>query len=463
MEQRVKFNTELIKSYDIAGPRYTSYPTAVQFMEGFDAGVYKRFTATSNSELIPKPISLYVHLPFCKSLCYYCGCMKKVTRHRDQADRYLELLDREIELQGKLFDHDREVIQLHFGGGTPTFHSDEQLHHLMSSLGEHFSLSGDDSREFSIEVDPRTMGKDRLAQLAGMGFNRISLGVQDIDPVVQKAVNRIQDPETTLAMVEDSRQLGFNSVSIDLIYGLPLQTAESFSKTIDTVVSAKPDRLAVYNYAHLPHIFRAQRMIDSKDIPSPETKLQLMELTIDKLNAAGYVYIGMDHFALPGDELTIAQREGGLQRNFQGYSTRRECDLVGLGVSAIGKVGDCYAQNIKDIPTWQSVVAEGLLPIWRGVSLNTEDRLRRSIIESIMCHGEVNFHEFESNYSIDFHDHFSLELGNLEQLEKDGLIEMGDDEFRATPEGRLLLRAVAMIFDEYLQASESKPKFSRVI
>jgi len=434
MEQRVKFNTELIKTYDVAGPRYTSYPTAVQFMEGFDAEAYRRFTAASNSELIPKPLSLYVHLPFCRSLCYYCGCMKKVTRHETQADQYLELLNREIALQGELFDHDREVIQLHLGGGTPTFHDDEKLGKLMTCLGEHFSLSGDESREFSIEVDPRTVGRERLANLASLGFNRISLGVQDIDPKVQEAVNRIQDKDATLDMVEASRKLGFNSVSIDLIYGLPLQTTASFANTIDTVVSVKPNRLAVYNYAHLPHLFRAQRMIDSKDIPSPETKLELMELTIDKLTAAGYVYIGMDHFALPDDELTIAQQEGGLQRNFQGYSTRKECDLVGLGVSAIGKVGDCYAQNLKDIPTWQSVVAEGKLPIWRGVSLNTEDRLRRSIIESIMCHGEVNFREFESNYAIDFHDHFALELGNLE-----------------------------MTFDEYMQEPATTPKFSRVI
>jgi len=463
MEQRVKFNTELIKRYDVAGPRYTSYPTAVQFMEGFDTEAYQRYTGASNNELIPKPLSLYVHLPFCKTLCYYCGCMKKVTRHQHQADQYLELLDREIELQGRLFDHDREVIQLHFGGGTPTYHSDDQLKKLMSQLGEHFSLSHDDSREFSVEVDPRTVGTERLAKLAEMGFNRISLGVQDIDPQVQEAVNRIQDPESTLQMVEASRNLGFNSVSIDLIYGLPLQTVEGFSNTIDTVVQAKPDRLAVYNYAHLPHIFRAQRMIDSKDIPSPETKLKLMELTIDRLTTAGYVYIGMDHFALPDDELTIAQREGGLQRNFQGYSTRRECDLIGLGVSAIGKVGDCYAQNLKDIRSWQSVVAEGKLPIWRGVGLTTEDRLRRGVIESIMCHGEVQFSQFESNYDIDFHDHFAYELGNLHQLETDGLIKMGNDEFSATPEGRLLLRSVAMIFDEYLQAPQSKPKFSRVI
>ena len=463
MEQQVKFNTALIKRYDIAGPRYTSYPTAVQFMEGFDAEAYLRYTTASNNELIPKPLSLYVHLPFCHSLCYYCGCMKKVTRHTHQATHYLGLLEQEIEMQGRLFDHDREVVQLHFGGGTPTYHDDDQLSALMATLGTHFSLSSDEEREFSIEVDPRTVGNERLAHLAEIGFNRISLGVQDIDPKVQEAVNRIQDPQATLDMVAESRRLGFNSVSIDLIYGLPLQTVDSFSRTIDTVVAARPDRLAVYNYAHLPHIFRAQRMIDAKNIPSPETKLQLMELTIDKLTAHGYVYIGMDHFALPDDELTIAQREGGLQRNFQGYSTRRECDLVGLGVSAIGKVGDCYAQNLKDIPSYQSVVAEGELPIWRGVSLTTEDRLRRSVIESIMCHGEVQFDRFEANFAIDFHDHFALELSHLRQLETDGLLTMGDDEFRVTPEGRLLVRAIAMIFDEYLQAPQTEPKFSRVI
>lgn len=463
MEQRVEFNTDLIKRYDVAGPRYTSYPTAVQFMESFDAEAYRRHTAASNSELIPKPLSLYVHLPFCKSLCYYCGCMKKVTRHSHQADQYLGILNREIELQGELFDHDREVVQLHFGGGTPTFHSDEQLKALMEQLGSHFALSREDSREFSIEVDPRTVGTERLGLLADMGFNRISLGVQDINPEVQKAVNRIQDTQSTLDMIEGSRKLGFNSVSVDLIYGLPLQTVESFTDTIDTVVAAKPNRLAVYNYAHLPHIFRAQRMIDSKDIPSPETKLKLMELTISRLIDAGYVYIGMDHFALPDDELTIAQREGGLQRNFQGYSTRRECDMVGLGVSSIGKVDDCYAQNIKDIQTWQSVIEEGKVPIWRGVSLNTEDRMRRRIIESVMCHGEVNFEHIESMFAIDFHEHFALELGNLEQMAGDGLLEMGGDAVTVTPSGRLLLRNIAMVFDEYLQQADSKPRFSRVI
>jgi oxygen-independent coproporphyrinogen-3 oxidase len=463
MEQRVEFNTELIKRYDVAGPRYTSYPTAVQFMEGFDAEAYRRHTAASNNELIPKPLSLYVHLPFCKSLCYYCGCMKKVTRHTQQADHYLGLLEREVELQGELFDQDREVVQLHFGGGTPTFHDDDQLRGLMGRLGQHFALSGDDTREFSIEVDPRTVGTERLGALAEMGFNRISLGIQDIDPAVQKAVNRIQDTRSTLDMIEGSRKLGFNSVSVDLIYGLPLQTVDGFTETIDTVVGARPNRLAVYNYAHLPHIFRAQRMIDAADIPSPETKLQLMELTISRLVDAGYVYIGMDHFALPDDELTIAQREGGLQRNFQGYSTRRECDLVGLGVSSIGKVGDCYAQNIKDIQTWQATVAEGKLPIWRGISLNTEDRMRRRVIESIMCHGELRFENIEAMFAIDFPDHFARELHDLEQMEADGLLEMSGDAIRVTPPGRLLLRNIAMVFDEYLQEQANTPRFSRVI
>jgi oxygen-independent coproporphyrinogen-3 oxidase len=463
MDQNVRFNTDLIKRYDVAGPRYTSYPTAVQFIEGFDASSYRRFTRASNNELIPKPLSLYVHLPFCRSLCYYCGCTKKVTRHEHQAVEYLDLLHREIEMQGELFDRDRKVVQLHFGGGTPTFHNDEELNALMDQLGRHFSLSRDDDREFSIEVDPRTVGHDRLARLAQRGFNRISLGIQDIDPSVQKAVNRIQDTQATLDMVEDSRELGFNSVSVDLIYGLPLQTVESFSNTIDTIVSARPNRLAVYNYDHMPHIFRAQRMIDARDIPSAETKLELMELTIRKLTEEGYVYIGMDHFALPDDELTLSQQEGHLQRNFQGYSTRRECDMIGLGASAIGKVGDCYAQNLKEIPVWQTAVSEGKLPIWRGVALTTEDRIRREVIESIMCHGEVDYAPFESNFALDFNDHFALELKRLEQLEEDGLLNRSETGFRATPEGRLLLRAIAMIFDEYLQPAQSAPRFSRVI
>ena len=383
MTQQVRFDQDLLQRYDVAGPRYTSYPTAVQFHEGFDAVAYEMFTAASNSELIPRPLSLYVHLRFCHSLCYYCGCTKKITRHPEHGEAYLVQLIHEVEMQGALFDRDRPVQQLHFGGGTPTFFDDEQLTELMTSLGSHFSLAENGGREFSIELDPRTVDPARLDRLWDLGFNRISLGVQDFEPAVQQAVNRVQSVEETLNLISHAQNLGIESISVDLIYGLPLQTPDSFGRTLDTVITARPDRLAVYNYAHLPQLFRSQRMIRDSDIPSPETKLALMELTISKLVDAGYVYIGMDHFALPDDELTLAQKAGRLQRNFQGYSTHRECDLVGLGVSSIGKIGDCYAQNLKTIPTWQAAVGAGELPIWRGVTLGTEDRLRRGIIESM--------------------------------------------------------------------------------
>ena len=463
MNQRVRFNPELVKRYDVAGPRYTSYPTAVQFHEGFDADLYRRFVSMSNDELIPVPLSLYVHLPFCRSLCYYCGCNKKITRNEELAGSYLDLLCREIQLQGQLFDPDREVTQLHFGGGTPTFFDDIQLERLMAELGHTFHFGPVEEREFSIEVDPRTVDHGRLAWLAGLGFNRISLGVQDTDPEVQKAVNRIQDREATMAMVSSARALGFNSVSIDLIYGLPLQTRETFRRTLETVVQARPDRLAVYNYAHMPHIFRSQRMIQEADIPSPETKLELMETTIHMLGEAGYVYIGTDHFALPEDELTLAQASGHLHRNFQGYSTHSECDLVGLGVSAIGKIGDCYAQNLKEIPRWESAVKRGELPIWRGISLSGEDLTRAGIIEAIMCHGQINFADVERRFGLDFSDHFAPELSELQHLADDGLIELNEEGFAVSPEGRLLLRNVAMVFDEYLHSHKNQPRFSRVI
>jgi oxygen-independent coproporphyrinogen-3 oxidase len=453
----------MVTRFDVAGPRYTSYPTSVQFHEGFDAELYRRFVTESNAELIPSPLSLYVHLPFCHSLCYYCGCNKKVTQHADQGVVYLELLLREIAMQGRLFDRDRHVTQLHFGGGTPTYFDDSQLEQLMARLGHAFSFAPAGEREFSIEVDPRTVDGERLRRLVDLGFNRISLGVQDIDPAVQRAVNRIQDPELTLSMIKDSHALGFDSVSVDLIYGLPLQTIASFSKTLDVILTARPDRLAVYNYAHLPQVFRSQRMINAADIPSPQAKLELMALTIDKLTGAGYVYIGMDHFALPDDELCRARAEGHLQRNFQGYSTRSECDLVGLGVSAIGKVRDCFAQNYKKIPQWQEAVGRGELPVWRGVTLSQEDRLRSAVIAAIMCRDRVEFAEFEGRFGIDFNDHFALELHRLGQLADDGLADISEDSFTLTAEGRLLMRAVAMIFDEYLHSATDQPRHSRVI
>ncbi len=462
--QGVRFDADLIQRYDVSGPRYTSYPTSVQFHEGFDSRHYRIHISMSNDELIPAPLSLYVHLPFCHSLCYYCGCNKKVTRNTAGAREYLQRLAKEIAMKAALFDPDREVIQLHFGGGTPTFFDDAQLTQLMCWLREGFPLDSSPQREFSIEIDPRTVNPQRLQCLAELGFNRISLGVQDTDPEVQQAVNRVQDPQTTLQLVEIAREQGFNSVSIDLIYGLPRQTRRSFAHTLELITQARPDRLAVYNYAHMPHIFRSQRMINEAELPSAETRLELMELTIRHLTAAGYVYIGMDHFALPEDELSRAQLKGHLHRNFQGYSTRSECDLIGLGVSAISNIGDCFAQNRKDIPGWSAAIDAGELPIWRGLSLNPEDLLRKALINSIMCQGRLDFTDYEHRYSIDFKDYFATEMARLEQQAADGLIELDEDGLQVTPSGRLLLRHVAMVFDQYLLAASNHPKrFSRVI
>jgi oxygen-independent coproporphyrinogen-3 oxidase len=454
---------ELITKYGLAGPRYTSYPTALQFHEGFDAKAYRRHVQRSNDDLIPLPLSLYVHLPFCQTLCYYCACNKKVTRNESLAVSYLQYLEREIELQGEMFDRDRQVIQLHFGGGTPTYYDDMQLKQIIAKISENFFLSRSESREFSIEIDPRTVDEERIAYLADIGFNRVSMGIQDFDPAVQKAVNRIQDEEKTLNLIAASRASGFNSVSVDLIYGLPLQTAKSFETTIDSVLTARPDRLSVYNYAHLPHLFRSQRMINTDDVPSPEQRLELLASTINKLVDAGYVYIGMDHFALPDDELTIAMENGTLQRNFQGYSTCRATDLVGLGVSAIGKVGNSFVQNQKDIRSWQNFLEEGKLPVWRGIALSGEDRLRREVISAIMCQGNLRFSEIEAEFGIDFNDHFAYELNSLESLQQDGLIEIDELELQVLPEGLLLLRVIAMKFDEYLAQKQIGEAYSKVI
>jgi oxygen-independent coproporphyrinogen-3 oxidase len=457
------FPAELITKYGLAGPRYTSYPTALQFHEGFDSEAYRRHVQNSNDDLIPRSLSLYVHLPFCQELCYYCACNKKVTRNGKRAQDYLQHLDKEIEMQGSLFDRDRQVIQLHFGGGTPTYHDDTQLGHLVEVLSQNFFLSRSTSREFSIEIDPRTVNEDRIAYLADIGFNRVSMGIQDFDPAVQKAVNRIQDEDKTLGLIDASRKSGFNSVSVDLIYGLPLQTAKSFENTIDSVLTARPDRVSVYNYAHLPHLFRAQRMINTEDVPSPEVRLQLLASTVTRLVDAGYVYIGMDHFALPDDELSIAMENGTLQRNFQGYSTCRTTDLVGMGVSAIGKVGNSFVQNRKDIRDWQAVIDAGELPVWRGIGLSGEDRLRQEVIAAIMCQGKVRFDEFERKYGIDFEDHFVLELESLKPLQDDDLVQLTDESIEVTPTGLLLLRVIAMKFDEYLINDLQGKAYSKVI
>jgi oxygen-independent coproporphyrinogen-3 oxidase len=461
---QIRFDADLIRRYDRAGPRYTSYPTAVQFTDKFGLNEYRAAAMASNQDPIPRPLSLYVHIPFCSSPCFYCGCTKVITRNHEKAEAYLYRLHREIELQSQLYDRDREVEQLHFGGGTPTFLTSLEIDRLIEKLGSHFKLSRDPSREYSIELDPRTITRDTLRDLANVGFNRCSLGIQDFDPLVQEAVNRIQSVPDTLRLIREAREFGFNSVSVDLIYGLPKQNLEGFAKTIDTVLSAKPDRFAVYAYAHLPQMFKAQRQLNAADLPTPETRLALLGLTIEKLIAAGYVYIGMDHFALPQDELVIAQENGTLHRNFQGYSTRGYCDLIGLGVSSIGKVGDHYMQNLKTLPEYYGALDRGELAVHRGLSLTRDDVIRRDVIQQIMCYGMLDFDKTSERFGIDFRGYFASELLALEPMVADGLAEFADPGLRVLPAGRLLLRHLGMAFDAYLASAQAaQQRFSKAI
>ena len=465
METSVQFDADLVRRYDRPGPRYTSYPTAVQFHDGFREAEYRAAAAKTNGKTPPAPLSLYVHVPFCASPCFYCGCTKIITRSREQAENYLTRLYREIEMQAELFDDDRTVDQLHFGGGTPTFLNPWQLEDLLKKLGWHFKLREDDSREFSIEIDPRTCAPDTVDLLARAGVNRMSLGIQDFDPEVQQAVNRIQSPEQTFELMDRARRAGYKSVSVDLIYGLPKQNRQRFDRTLDLVIAAKPDRLAVYSYAHLPHMFKPQKRINAADLPSGAEKLALLGLTMEKLIAAGYVYIGMDHFALPDDELAVALAEGSLHRNFQGYSTHADCDLVALGVSSIGKLGDTYGQNYKTLHDYYEAIDSGHLAVHRGLELNDDDRLRRAVIQSIMCRGQVDFAAVDADWSIRFEEYFAREREALKPLEADGLLVTRGRSFELTPIGRLLMRNVAMCFDVYLAAHQQSdtPRFSRAV
>ncbi len=383
MQQTLEFDPELIQRYDASGPRYTSYPTAVQFTEAFDATRYRELAQASNVGPQAAPLSLYFHIPFCDTVCFYCACNKVITKNRKRAVPYLEQLFSEIALQGALFDRNRPVDQLHWGGGTPTFISHEQMRALMRVTGEHFQLRSDDSGEYSIEVDPREADAETIGVLRELGFNRLSLGVQDFDPAVQQAVNRIQSEAETWAVMNAARREGFKSVSVDLIYGLPLQTRERFSATLDKVIDAGPDRLSVFNYAHMPQLFKTQRQLDAAQLPSAEEKLAILGLTIERLTAAGYLYIGMDHFARPDDELAIAQREGTLYRNFQGYSTHADCDLVAMGATSISKVGNSYSQNLKSLEDYAACIERGELAVFRGVELDADDLLRREVITPI--------------------------------------------------------------------------------
>ncbi len=458
---KVCFDTELIIRYGGRGPRYTSYPTALQFSEDLKADDYRENAIASNTSGVP--LSLYIHIPFCHTLCYYCGCNKIVTRNQDRVDRYMEMLYREIEMQSELFDRNRKIEQLHFGGGTPTYLNNDQLDALMSRLRSAFNFDESDNREFSIEVDPRTVDPDGIRHLAELGFNRLSLGIQDFEPVVQEAVNRAQTPAEVLNLIMAARESGFESISFDLIYGLPHQTAASFDKTLDLVIGMLPDRLAVYNYAHLPQRFKGQRMIDDADIPLPEVKLDILHRTIDTLCGAGYEYIGMDHFALPDDELVRARKNRTLQRNFQGYSTHRECDLVALGVSAIGHIGSVFAQNAVSTIEYEALIENGQLPIRKGIAVDDDDLIRADVIQALMCYDRLSFEEFGETHNIDFADYFAAEVKRLQPLADDGLIELDQSGVVITQKGRLLLRSIAMVFDRYIDRAQNDNRFSKAI
>ena len=464
MSPTAPIDADLLRRHDRPGPRYTSYPTAPQFAADFGEAALRETIAASNGDPIPRRLSLYVHVPYCMSPCFYCGCNRIITRDKSRSAPYIDRLKREIGMMAPLFDHDREVIQLHFGGGTPNFFSPTELRGIVDEMRRQFRFSDAPDRDISIELDPRFVSPADVAELAVIGFNRASLGVQDFDPDVQEAVNRVQSVEETRAVVDACREHGFHSVNIDLIYGLPKQTVEGFGRTLDTVLDIRPDRLAVYSYAHLPQLFRPQKQIDEALLPSAEDKLGLLQLAIEKLSAAGYVYIGMDHFALPGDDLAVAQDRGGLHRNFMGYTTHADCDLVGMGVSSISHVGDTYSQNPRDLPSWEIAIDAGRLPTWRGMQLDADDVLRADLIQQLMCQGEIDIPELEARDCIDFGAYFREELQRLPPLAADGLVEVSADRIRATSRGRLLLRIIAACFDRYLHQPQAEPaRFSKAI
>ncbi|NCA69084.1 MAG: oxygen-independent coproporphyrinogen III oxidase [Sphingobacteriia bacterium] len=461
MEQGVSFDLDLIRRYDQSGPRYTSYPTAVEFDESFDAAAYQAACARSNQS--GRPLSLYFHIPFCDTVCFYCACNKIATKDRSLAPPYLARVHRELAMQADLFDRSRVVEQLHWGGGTPTFLSHEQMTELMAVTRQHFTLADDEVGEFSIEIDPREADAAGVALLRRLGFNRMSLGVQDFDPQVQAAVNRIQTEAQTMAVLDAARQVGFRSVSIDLIYGLPFQTPERFARTLERIIAVGPERVSVFNYAHLPERFKPQRRINAADLPAPEVKLDILQSTIERLTSAGYVYIGMDHFARPDDELALAQRAGTLYRNFQGYSTHADCDLIGIGVTSIGMIDNTYGQNRRELEEYYADLDAGRLPVFRGIELSPDDLIRRDVITRLICHFELDIPATEARWAIDFSDYFADSLAKLRDMATDGLLDLGDRQIRILPRGRLLVRNICMAFDAYLATKTGPIGFSKVI
>ncbi|SNU80952.1 oxygen-independent coproporphyrinogen III oxidase [Pandoraea sputorum] len=446
----VQFDARLLGRYDVNGPRYTSYPTALQFHDDFGVGDYAR--AAAQSKRTGKPVSLYLHVPFCDTVCFYCACTKIVTNNRSHAEAYVARLHAELARQASLLGAGRTLAQMHWGGGTPTFLSLEQIASLVDAISRHFVMTPDDSAEYAIEIDPRSAGPASIRALRALGFNRLSIGVQDFDPRVQEAIHRVQPRALVEATLDAARSCGFKSVNFDLIYGLPHQTTASFSNTLDAVIEMAPERLSVFSYAHLPEQFKMQRCLPDA-LPDGPEKLALLQTIIARLTAAGYVYIGMDHFARPDDELALAQAAGTLHRNFQGYSTRADCDLIGVGMSAIGRVGDSYAQNAKTLKTYYDAIDAGGLAIARGVQLDRDDHIRRDVISRLMCHMALDFSAIEDAHDIDFVAYFASELGELADLAADGLVAIDAHGLRVLPAGRLLVRVVAQVFDGYRRSA----------
>ncbi|KGT95374.1 coproporphyrinogen III oxidase [Erwinia typographi] len=455
MTQRIEWDQHLIQKYNISGPRYTSYPTALEFSGQYDEAAFLQ----AANRYPDRPLSLYIHIPFCHRLCYFCGCNKVVTRQQHKADAYLDALAVEIQARAALF-RGRTVSQMHWGGGTPTYLNKSQITRLMDLLRQSFSFS--EGAEMSIEVDPREIALDVLDHLRAAGFNRLSMGVQDFNKQVQEKVNRVQDEQTIVDLIARARRVGFASISLDLIYGLPMQTPESFAFTLKKVIALNPDRLSVFNYAHMPALFAAQRKIKEADLPSAQQKMDILQQSIAMLTGEGYQFIGMDHFARPDDELAIAQREGKLHRNFQGYTTQGDSDLLGMGVSAISMIGDSYAQNEKELKAWYAAVAERQRALWRGVKLSADDCLRRDVIKALMCNFSLNFADFDTREQT-FSDYFADDLALLAPFIKDGLVERHEKGLQVTAKGRLLVRNVCMCFDVYLRQKARMQQFSRAI
>ncbi|MEE6032919.1 oxygen-independent coproporphyrinogen III oxidase [Avibacterium paragallinarum] len=450
------WDSALIQKYNYSGPRYTSYPTALEFNENYTEQDFQAAAARYPD----RPLSLYVHIPFCHKLCYFCACNKIITRHQHKADIYLDYLEKEIKNRAALF-RNRKVTQVHWGGGTPTYLTEQQSSRLMAMLREHFHFA--DNAEISIEMDPRKIELETLDHLRKIGFNRISMGVQDFNKAVQKAVNREQDEDFIQALLERARALGFQSTNLDLIYGLPLQNVESFMFTLQKVIELNPDRLSVFNYAHLPSRFAGQAKIKEDQLPAPETKLTILQKTIETLEGAGYRFIGMDHFAKPDDELAIAQQNGVLHRNFQGYTTQEECDLLGLGVSAISLLGDTYAQNQKELKHYYADIEQKGTALHKGFVMSQEDCLRRDVIKQLICNFKLDYQPIEQQYGIDFKQHFAEDLALLAPLAADGLIEIGEKGLLVSPVGQLLIRNICLCFDTYSRQQARRQQFSRII